>query len=271
MAAGRSARKPDVRPPRPLGEPALAPVPAGWWLDGLLVAALAALTAALVWWSPLLDVDIAVRDWCDQHRPPPVAKLMLAFDYLGQGGPLTTLTVALSFWLAWRHRTIRPIIPAGLAPIVSTILIVGLKKWTSRGAPHHGSVRLFSQGWEEFYPSGHVSNGIVYYGVLAMLLAPYLAVPVRRVLQWLPGVLVVIGTTYLGYHWLTDSIGGYLLGLLIIRFLLRVPWRTLRLPRRLDRPPPSDHQVYSHAYREGPPGSHHRWGQVRMIGPERPC
>ncbi|NBE80164.1 phosphatase PAP2 family protein [Micromonospora rubida] len=232
-------------------------MPGGWWPDALLVAAFAALTAALVWWSPLLEVDIAVRDWVDQHRPPPVTVLMLVLDYLGQGGPLTTLTVAVSFWLAWRHRTIRPIILAGLTPIVSTLLIVALKRWTARGAPHHGSMRLFSDKGEDFYPSGHVSNGIVYWGVLAVLLAPYLAVPVRRLMQWLPGVLVFIGTTYLSYHWLTDSIGGYLLGLLIVRILLRVPWRTIPLPRWLDRPhPPGEHQVNPPARQDGPPGAH---------------
>ncbi|SCL53100.1 Membrane-associated phospholipid phosphatase [Micromonospora eburnea] len=223
---------------RPLGVPVLRPVPGGWWLDGLLVAALAALTAALVWWSPLLDVDIAVRDWCDGHRPPPVTVLMRAFDYLGQGGALIVVTLLVTGWLAWRHRTVRPVIPTGLAPIISTLLIVGLKRWTSRGAPHHGSVRMFSHGPEEFYPSGHVSNAIVYFTVLAMLLAPYLPVPARRLVQWLPGVLTFIGTTYLGYHWFTDSIGGYLLGLLIARLLLRVPWRTVPLPRWLDRAPP---------------------------------
>ncbi|GAA2216755.1 hypothetical protein GCM10010429_45520 [Micromonospora olivasterospora] len=216
----------------------LAPVPAGWWFDALLVAAFAALTAALVWWPPLLRLDIAVRDWCDGHRPPPVSALMRVLDGLGQGGPLTTLTVLVSGWLAWRHRTVRPVVLAGLAPIVSTLLIVGLKRWTSRGAPHHGSVRLFSEGWEEYYPSGHVSNGIVYYTVLAALLAPYVTAALRRLLQWLPGPLVFTGTTYLGYHWLTDSAGGYLLGLMIARLLLRVPWRTLPLPRRLDRRPP---------------------------------
>jgi membrane-associated phospholipid phosphatase len=217
--------------------PALAPRPAGWWFDGLLVAALAALTAALVWWPPLVRLDLAVRDWCDGHRPAPVFALMLALDHLGQGGPLTTVTVLLSGWLAWRHRTVRPVILAGLAPIVSTLLIVGLKRWTARGAPHYGSVRLFSDG--DLYPSGHVSNAVVYFTVLAVLLAPYLTVAARRLLRWLPGPLTFIGTTYLGYHWLTDSVGGYLLGLLIARLLLRLPWRTVPLPGWLERRSPS--------------------------------
>ncbi|MFU8850748.1 phosphatase PAP2 family protein [Micromonospora sp. SL1-18] len=227
MPVAPSPARARRRPVRPLGVPVLVPTPPGWWFDGLLAAALVAFTAALVWWSPLLRLDILVRDWCDQHRPEAVWLVMQAFDFFGQGGPWTTLTVLVSLWLAWRHRTVRPIIPAGLAPIVSTILIVSLKRWTARGAPHLGSVRLFSGGTEVEYPSGHVSNGIVYFGVLAMLLAPYLPVAARRLVQWLPGVLVFVGTTYLSYHWLTDSIAGYLLGLLIVRLLLRVPWRPL--------------------------------------------
>jgi membrane-associated phospholipid phosphatase len=213
------------------------PVPAGWWLDALLAVAFAALTAALVWWPPLLRLDLAVRDWSDAHRPPAADAVAWVLDHLGQGGPVMTVTLLVSFWLAWRWRTIRPILPAGLAPIVSTASIVTLKRWTSRGAPHFGSVRMFSGSTAVEYPSGHVSNGVLYYGVLALLLAPFLAATARRVLQWLPGPLVVVGTTSIGYHWFTDSVGGYLLGLFLVRLVLRIPWTRIRLPDRLDRPP----------------------------------
>jgi membrane-associated phospholipid phosphatase len=203
-------------------------------LDGLLVAGFAGLTAALVWWPPLLELDLRVRDWCDAHRPPPARIVGWVLDHLGQGGPVMTLTLLLAFGLAWRRRTVRPVIPAGLAPIVTTVSIVALKRWTSRGAPHLGSVRLFSGSSAVEYPSGHVNNGLVYYFVLAMLLAPHLPPAARWLLRWLPGPLVFVGTTYLAYHWLTDSIGGFLLGLLLVRLLARVPWQTLPLPAWLD-------------------------------------
>jgi PAP2 superfamily len=219
----------DGRPARPLRW--------GWWFDVVLVAAFCALTVGLVRWPALLRLDLATRDWVDAHRPPAAEALGLVCDHLGQGGYLIALTVGVSFVLAWRRRTVRPILPAGLAPIVVTVAIVALKRWTERGAPHYGPVRLFS-GWGYVeYPSGHVQNGVVYYGVLALLLAPYLPDLGRRLLCWLPGPLVFFGTTYVAYHWLTDSIGGYLLGLFVIRQLARIPWASLPLPARLDRGP----------------------------------
>jgi membrane-associated phospholipid phosphatase len=233
--SGKAVRSPDYRARRPYTiRTTLAP--AGWWFELLLVAAFAGLTAALVWWGPILHLDLWVRDFCDAHRPPPLAVIALCLDYLGQGGPVMTLALLLAFWLAWRHRTARPIMLIGLASIMNSVSIVALKRWTSRGAPHYGSIELFSGSAPVEYPSGHVVNGLVYYFVLSVLLAPYLPVLARRLLRWLPGVLVFIGTTYLAYHWLTDSIGGYLLGLFIIRLLERIPWAAVPLPRWLERP-----------------------------------
>jgi membrane-associated phospholipid phosphatase len=143
----------------------------------------------------------------------------------------------VAFVLARRWHTVRPILPAGAAPVVSTVFIVALKRWTSRGAPHYGSVQLFSGSPAVEYPSGHVSNGLVYYAIMALLLGGYLRPGTRRLLRWLPGPLVFAGTTYLGYHWFTDSVGGYLLGLFIVRLLVRMPWSTMPLPHWLpDRP-----------------------------------
>lgn len=207
----------------------------GWWLDLTLLAAFVALTAVLVWWPPLRRLDLAARDWLDPHRTPPVRDLFWVLDHLGQGTPLLTVTLLVALWLAWRRRTVRPFLPVVSAYVLTSAVIVSLKIWTERGAPHYGSVRLFSGAGQVEYPSGHVANGLAYYGVLAVLLAPYLSSRARAVLRWLPGVLVFVGTTGMAYHWLTDSVGGFLVGVLIVRLVARVPWARVPLPARLDR------------------------------------
>ncbi|UWP86890.1 phosphatase PAP2 family protein [Dactylosporangium fulvum] len=211
--------------------------PASWWPDLLAAAAFAALTVALIRVPALLRLDVAVRDWADTHRSPPVAWTTLVMDHLGQGGPVMTFTLIVGFVLAWRNRSVRPIGPAGLALILTTASIVPLKQYTQRGSPHHGPVELFSGPGYVEYPSGHVNNAVVYYGTLALLLAPYLTRAARTALRWMPPVLVAIGTTYVSYHWLTDAIAGFLLGFVLIRLSLRIPWGRIPLPAALDRQP----------------------------------
>ena len=46
----------------------------------------------------------------------------------------------------------------------------------------------------------------------------------------LPPVIVFCTTTYLGYHWITDSVAGLFLGLMLTRLLTRVPWDSIPLP-----------------------------------------
>jgi hypothetical protein len=58
-------------------------------------------------------------------------------------------------------------------------------------------------------------------------------------LRVLPPAIVFCTTTWLAYHWITDSVAGLLLGLILTRLLARVPWDAIplpRLPRGLDRP-----------------------------------
>ncbi|WP_230582382.1 phosphatase PAP2 family protein [Salinispora tropica] len=234
----------------------LRPVrPAGWWFDGLLLAGLVALTAALAA-GHLFGLDRAVADWSDAHRPATAYGIAWTLNYLGQGGPLALVAVGIGVLLAVRLRSARPLLPP-VAGVALIYLIVGaLKVSTARPAPS-ASVRepflapeqtlpLFQHElpleFTRSYPSGHVVNTIVWYGVIVLLLArlletygrtlpPRMATAVRVV----PPLVVLTTTTYLGWHWLTDSIAGLLLGLLLDRALHRVPWDDVPLPERVDQ------------------------------------
>ncbi|MCM0676676.1 phosphatase PAP2 family protein [Micromonospora phytophila] len=236
----------------------LRPVrPAGWWFDLLLLAALVGLTVALAA-DQLLGLDRAVADWADAHRPTAAYWTARIFNYLGQGTPLTLLAVGLGVLLAVRVRSVRPVLPPVVAFVLTYLTIGPLKLTTDRAAPSASikepylapadAVQIFHTDgpYGVSYPSGHVANAIVWYGVIALLLAPLLSSHGRRmparlvtVVRVVPPLVVLSTTTYLGWHWLTDSVAGLLLGLLLDRLLHRVPWDDVPLPGRLrerDRP-----------------------------------
>jgi membrane-associated phospholipid phosphatase len=200
--------------------------PKTWWPDLAALAVLAALTWALAA-GHLLRLDVNIRDWVDGHRPTPLYVLARAGNLLGQGGFLTFCGVALSAWLAWRWRTWWPLLPVVTAFALTFVSLTALKAWTDRAAPHALGPQpqeLHSGGIS--YPSGHLANAIVWYGLLAMLLPlviPGIGPRWLVMLRWVPPVVLLVTTTYLGYHWLTDSVAGLALGIVLHRLRARLP------------------------------------------------
>jgi membrane-associated phospholipid phosphatase len=200
--------------------------PAGWWPDVLLLAGFVALTVALAR-GALLGWDLAVRSFVDGHRPAVLYWPAWVGNYLGQGGWLTGGCGLLALYLAWRRRSLWPLGLVVAAFILTFGTLTPLKDWAERAAPHTFELahpERFGSGGVS-YPSGHLVNAIVWYGVLALLLTPWLPERARLALRVVPPAVLCLTTVYLGYHWLTDTVAGLLLGLLLDRLLHRVPWR----------------------------------------------
>jgi membrane-associated phospholipid phosphatase len=206
-----------------------------WWPELALLAGFVALTAALLA-GYLLGIDVAVVHWCDSHRPPALDWLARQGNYLGQGGVLTLVCLGLALVLAVRRRSVRPILPVVAAFAVTFGTLQPLKTLTARPAPHAPLAHPERFGVEGVsYPSGHLVNALVWYGVLVLLLAPWLPHVWRLVLRIAPPAILTVTTVYLGFHWLTDTIAGLMLGFLLDHLLHRIDWDRIPLRRRTDR------------------------------------
>jgi membrane-associated phospholipid phosphatase len=219
----------------------LRPVrPAGWWLDALLVAGFGVVTLLLAAKTPLLHLDTAVRDFADAHRPHWFYIVLRVGNLLGQGGMVLTPMVAIAaFFMSRARHTVRPFLPFLGAELITYIAIGPPKVWTDRTAPSDHTLShpewLFRIDSGMSYPSGHVVNTFVFYGVLAGMLAGVLRPGLVTALRYTIPLVVVFTTTYLSFHWLTDGIAGILLGLFLDRVLQRVPWDDIPLGGRLTR------------------------------------
>jgi membrane-associated phospholipid phosphatase len=214
-----------------------SPVRRSWWVDAGLAAGFAVLTLALAE-GVFLGLDLDVDHWSRTHRPVGLYWLARAGNYLGQGTWLAVISLGIAIVLGWRRRSVRLLLPVLAAELISGLAVLAFKGTLHRAPPNNQNhvphpERLFSDPASQSYPSGHLVVAIVWYGVLAMLLTGILPAAWQRALRVVPPVVLFVTTVYLSFHWLTDSVAGLLLGLLLYRLLFRVPWDTMPLGRWL--------------------------------------
>jgi membrane-associated phospholipid phosphatase len=81
------------------------------------------------------------------------------------------------------------------------------------------------------YPSGHVANAVLIWGLL-WFAAQHDAVPaqLRRVLgvvRWFGPVCIVLGMGMLDYHWVTDFVAGGCVGVVLLCAVTAPLWTVL--------------------------------------------
>jgi membrane-associated phospholipid phosphatase len=86
------------------------------------------------------------------------------------------------------------------------------------------------------FPSGHATQSVACYAMLAVILGAGRSARAKTAL-WGAAVLIalIVGASrvYLGAHWLTDVLGGYALGTLLVAVIVIV---ALTLGRRRNEP-----------------------------------
>ena len=169
-------------------------------------------------------------EWMEEiveHRSPSWEVPARIFDFIG-GGWFAELVVpvgtAVAFLIARRPWAASAFI---LGSAVSSGLVQLLKALFGRARPEQILLPLDSPS----FPSGHTANAATVVVLLALLL--------RRTWIAIAGavyvLLMALSRTYVGAHWVTDTVGGILLGAsvaVLIWALFAVKVRDERPPRR---------------------------------------
>jgi undecaprenyl-diphosphatase len=201
---------------------------------GLFVAALvcaltfAALAELVLVHAPTTGLDRSVQAFALAHRTPWLNAVLEASTWLGSSTVLIPVLLAASAYLGWTRRDPSGVILLWVALAGAAALYQLFKSVIGRPRPPSAQMLTHAGGYA--YPSGHSTQAIVIWGLLAAFAVNG---PRRRRTRWAilgaaAVVILLVGASriYLGVHWITDVAGGYALGGAWLALLLAV--RALR-------------------------------------------
>lgn len=170
-------------------------------------------------WPPLHRLDRETAE--GMHRAAlarPVLVRLLEFLTGVVWDPVTMrlLVAALVIWLLTR-RAWRLASWAGVTATAGGLIGLLVKNVVERARPHLPDPVSHAPGFS--FPSGHAMTATTSCAVLLLVLLP-LVPPSRRLLAWALAVISVVGVGFtrvaLGVHWVSDVVGGWLLGLAVV-------------------------------------------------------
>lgn len=190
---------------------AFMPYLLGGLVAGAIVLAAGVFFARFLLWEWLLPFEesclLTLKSWAN----PTLDRSMTAVTWLAQGEITIPLLIAIGGILVYRNEAIAALILAiGLS---GSWLLNGIfKSFFRRKRP---DLWASSQRPMDYsYPSGHAMSAISFYGLLAANLASCLSIPLG-ITASLAGVLTLgvgFSRVYLGMHWPTDVLSGWVAG-----------------------------------------------------------
>ncbi|MEU8713178.1 MULTISPECIES: phosphatase PAP2 family protein [unclassified Streptomyces] len=193
----------------------------------LLATAVLALSSALLLalvageWPPLVALDEDIADtthrWAVADQGT-TQVLRILTDWVWDPLTMRLLCAGVAVWLVWRHSAWRTALWLAVTCALGTVAQQTLKAAVGRPRPEwHDPV---DSAHYAAFPSGHTMTATVVCGLLLWLLHRCGTGPaLRRTALIAAGVSVAgVGLTrvWLGVHWPSDVLGGWLLGSLVV-------------------------------------------------------
>jgi membrane-associated phospholipid phosphatase len=243
-----SEPKPNVEP-GPLGKldpvnpvvPGAAPHPPSGLATMTVVVGFGGLVASLVVLGSVAEgvrsqevfaLDAWATPFLHGIASPELDALMNGLTDLGTSLIIIPILVVAVAALLWKRRYGLAVF-LGVAIGGSVVLQGTMKVFFARPRPQLAWTQVLPDG---SFPSGHTMNAVIFYGALALILWSIWGRRLGLVTLGAASLLALgvgVSRIYLGYHYLTDVVGGILAGIawLIVvgaAFRARPTWRTWR-------------------------------------------
>jgi membrane-associated phospholipid phosphatase len=156
-------------------------------------------------------LDHRALDWFVAHRQPWLTTVAIVITDIGSPAAIVVLAFVAAALIWWRMRATLTAVAVlgtvGLSSVVSTVskVVVGAERPPA-------TTQLLAET-DHSFPSGHVTGTVALLGILAVVIGHrWGRTPQLLGLAAVAGLVVAATRLYLGVHWLTDVVGGALLG-----------------------------------------------------------
>ncbi len=191
-----------------------------WWLVGVSLLVAAGVTVDLLGGGALERMDLrvseAVSGW--GLRDSSGYPLVWLLTQSGGRGFILVVLAVFGGYLAYQRRTAVPLLRIVVALVLLTVVVYGIKYGTGRTAPAYPGSFFHRDGAS--YPSGHVANAVLMWGVARWQAVEYgLAPRLQRLFWWLSvagPVATGVAMVSLDFHWVTDAVVGAAVGIVLL-------------------------------------------------------
>jgi len=181
----------------------------------LLFTGFLLVTQQVLTFGPLVEYDKKINSDPKPQFEGFAGFLLRRLDDLGLRGLTATVLIIAASFIAYKFKTWRPLNLAFLSLILLNLVVGTLKLVLGRTKPRDGFDLLHAGGMS--YPSGHASNAVLSWGILAYLIYRYAKVDRYQGRLASAGVVAISLTVCIvslirHTHWFTDLLGGLFIG-----------------------------------------------------------
>jgi membrane-associated phospholipid phosphatase len=176
-----------------------------------------------VQYFPTSNFDLHTTQEIQEHRAWDPTSLMKLISVFGNavGASLSVIAASLLFFFTRRRREAY----FTLSVIVPDLFNMLVKLLIHRPRPTPEDAKIFLTFTQTGFPSGHVVHYVVFFGFLLTVMIVDKSIPsLWRILVGILSAFLIltvsISRIYLGAHWATDVIGGYLFGVVYLGIIL---------------------------------------------------
>ena len=159
--------------------------------------------------------DIPLLDWFEAHRHATATAIAWFFTIAGDTLGMSLISLGIIGLLSWRTRSAGPGVLIAVTAAGSVALTLFLKTSLGRARPPLDAA-LPPVPPSFSFPSGHTLNAVAILGVVGYLALRVLRQRLSRIVALCALGIFILGVAvsrlYLGHHWLSDVLGGLLIG-----------------------------------------------------------